>query len=490
MKTRHGKRYGCALMAVLFSGLCLAPASADVRVRRTDDDHTGIQVPGVNEVSVTNLYDDDNDIWIRTVYFLDPYDASKNPEYYIYESGDSYITGVAIALTSQEEDEVISIRFRDPLEYEGEIAASNVGYVRLGETNDPDEILKTRVYTSRISGDIGDLEVVADTTDASVGNRWGTVEMRVEGDVTDDWTFYRPSRSDTDYLGVDLGGDLDATMNVTYDGQAIQGAFMQIEGDITSDGHLNIASPVSSGSTPLRIKGEVNGTLTIAGGLEEPDSGTGTLEIGDSASDTHSGTIEIGDDLEYDTLLQIHGDLASTAVVEIDGNVIGRLEHRDGNNSSYDLDGEMTITGYVAGKVICDDLNGTLDVGLEFRDTSDDWMEFDTISGVLTLNASCPASPANPWQGYMKVGGYTLTPEYYDYTNAVTGGGKIIPNSYRYFDQSPCSGDLDGDGDTDQSDLAILLGAYDSTCRGDLDADGDTDQSDLGILTADYACGT
>ncbi len=491
MKTRHGKRYGCALMAVLFSGLCLAPASADVRVRRTDDDHTGIQVPGVNEVSVTNLYDDDNDIWIRTVYFLDPYDSSKNPEYYIYESGDSYITGVAIALTGAAgDDEVISIRFRDPLEYEGEIAASNVGYVRIGETNDPDEILKTRVYTSRISGDIGDLEVVADTTEASVGSRWGTVEMRVDGDVTDDWTFYRPARNDTDYLGVDIGGDLDATMNVTYDGQAIQGAFMRNYGDITSNGHLNIASAVTSGSTPFRIEGEVNGTLTIAGGLEEPNTGIGTLEIGSYSTPvtSHAGAIEIGDDLENDTLLQIYGDLESTAEVEIDGNIIGNLEHRYGTGNNYDLDGAVTVTGYITGQVICDDLNGTFDVGLELRDTSDGTMAFDSISGVLTLNANCPASPANPWTGDIFVGGFWYTPEYYDYTGAVYGGGKIIPNSYRYFDQSPCSGDLDGDGDTDQSDLAILLGAYDSTCRGDLDADGDTDQSDLGLLTADYGC--
>ncbi|MCK4873202.1 MAG: FG-GAP repeat protein [Phycisphaerales bacterium] len=53
-----------------------------------------------------------------------------------------------------------------------------------------------------------------------------------------------------------------------------------------------------------------------------------------------------------------------------------------------------------------------------------------------------------------------------------------------------CAGDLDGDGDTDQSDLGILLAAYDISAAGDLDNDGDTDQSDLGILLADYNCGT
>jgi YVTN family beta-propeller protein len=55
-----------------------------------------------------------------------------------------------------------------------------------------------------------------------------------------------------------------------------------------------------------------------------------------------------------------------------------------------------------------------------------------------------------------------------------------------------CAGDLDGDGDTDQSDLGILLADWGCTsdCTGDLDDDDDTDQSDLGILLADWGCGT
>ncbi|MCK4873410.1 MAG: hypothetical protein KAS72_11850 [Phycisphaerales bacterium] len=48
-------------------------------------------------------------------------------------------------------------------------------------------------------------------------------------------------------------------------------------------------------------------------------------------------------------------------------------------------------------------------------------------------------------------------------------------------------GDLDGDGDVDQSDLGILLAAYQIDDTGDLDCDGDTDQSDLGILLANYS---
>jgi hypothetical protein len=56
-----------------------------------------------------------------------------------------------------------------------------------------------------------------------------------------------------------------------------------------------------------------------------------------------------------------------------------------------------------------------------------------------------------------------------------------------------CDGDLDCDGDTDHSDLGILLADWGCTggdCPGDLDGDGDTDHSDLGILLGNWGCGT
>jgi len=58
--------------------------------------------------------------------------------------------------------------------------------------------------------------------------------------------------------------------------------------------------------------------------------------------------------------------------------------------------------------------------------------------------------------------------------------------------QNPCPGDLDGDGQTGQSDLGILLSDWGCTggnCIGDLDGDGQTGQSDLGILLSDWGCG-
>ena len=59
----------------------------------------------------------------------------------------------------------------------------------------------------------------------------------------------------------------------------------------------------------------------------------------------------------------------------------------------------------------------------------------------------------------------------------------------------PCPGDIDGDGDTDQSDLGLLLASYELPPddpffdpRADLNGDGEVGQPDLGILLADYEC--
>jgi hypothetical protein len=53
-------------------------------------------------------------------------------------------------------------------------------------------------------------------------------------------------------------------------------------------------------------------------------------------------------------------------------------------------------------------------------------------------------------------------------------------------EQCVIPGDLDGDGDVDLNDLAILLASYGVDGGGDLDGDGDTDLADLAILLANY----
>ncbi|MFG0252733.1 MAG: lectin like domain-containing protein, partial [Phycisphaerales bacterium JB038] len=57
---------------------------------------------------------------------------------------------------------------------------------------------------------------------------------------------------------------------------------------------------------------------------------------------------------------------------------------------------------------------------------------------------------------------------------------------YALVEPVDCPEDLDGDDFIGQSDLGILLAAYNLNDTGDIDGDGDTDQADLGALLSVY----
>jgi hypothetical protein len=79
--------------------------------------------------------------------------------------------------------------------------------------------------------------------------------------------------------------------------------------------------------------------------------------------------------------------------------------------------------------------------------------------------------------------------------------GVSDPPEYPYvvdigpFEFVRCLADLDGDNDTDQADLGILLSDWGcddpvNGCAGDLNGDDQTNQADLGLLLADWGCGS
>ncbi len=82
------------------------------------------------------------------------------------------------------------------------------------------------------------------------------------------------------------------------------------------------------------------------------------------------------------------------------------------------------------------------------------------------------------------------------------GGGSVVEAGIDAFAVSTfecegaCVGDIDGDGDTDHSDLGELLAAWCTQAgdpnwnpNADLDGDGHVGHGDLGILLADWGCG-
>jgi len=123
------------------------------------------------------------------------------------------------------------------------------------------------------------------------------------------------------------------------------------------------------------------------------------------------------------------------------------------------------------------------------NDDGDNWVEAEVIG---------PQTPSGGWNEHSFQVGDFVTPtdrvkvrfEASDLNDgSVVEAGVDAFLVFAYDCMPACPGDLDGDGDTDQADLGILLASYGLDDGGDLDGDGDTDQQDLGILLADWGCG-
>jgi len=82
--------------------------------------------------------------------------------------------------------------------------------------------------------------------------------------------------------------------------------------------------------------------------------------------------------------------------------------------------------------------------------------------------------------------------EYYWRAFAVNNVGEVASAVFNFHTLTPpaCAGDIDGDGDTDSTDLNIVLTDFgcETGCAGDADGDGDTDSTDLNIVLTDFGC--
>jgi hypothetical protein len=94
-----------------------------------------------------------------------------------------------------------------------------------------------------------------------------------------------------------------------------------------------------------------------------------------------------------------------------------------------------------------------------------------------------------------------LDPQGYLHIAYFRGSGEGQDGEVRYARSTTpvgaCAGDVDGDGDTDLSDLAALLAAYGTVlgdpgynANADFDSDDDVDLTDLAFLLSDYGCGS
>lgn len=74
---------------------------------------------------------------------------------------------------------------------------------------------------------------------------------------------------------------------------------------------------------------------------------------------------------------------------------------------------------------------------------------------------------------------------------SMTGGSLELHGGFwAGIEPGNCAGDVNGDGVTDLTDLALILSDFGCSggCTADLTGDGNTDLSDLAIVLSDFGC--
>ena len=140
-----------------------------------------------------------------------------------------------------------------------------------------------------------------------------------------------------------------------------------------------------------------------------------------------------------------------------------------------EVQGQAYYTGGVVTCIACHGANGT---AINFGTPEEpEWLGTVATSNPWEfLHKARFGQPGSPMPSWLGNGGNN---------QGVADIGKYVQLN---FPTQPCAGDLDGDFDTDLTDLALLLADFDCTgvCAGDVNDDGTTDLTDLAILLANF----
>jgi len=115
--------------------------------------------------------------------------------------------------------------------------------------------------------------------------------------------------------------------------------------------------------------------------------------------------------------------------------------------------------------------------------------------GITDLHTGESTTVSDPGWHLIPMGGALPTGVRF-FSGGTVAGNTMAWDNCTIMGEVECPGDIDGDGDTDHSDLGELLAAWCTQAgdpnwnpNADLDGDGHVGHGDLGILLADWGCG-